>query len=200
MSILLTIPRRWGARLLALCLALALAACDVVPTAGPGGGGPRIDPSAPVPVALLVPGPGGQAGDALVSRSLENAARLAIGDLQGVRIDMRVYTTGGSAAGASSAAARAVNEGAKILVGPLYSQAANAAGVAVASRGINVLAFSNNTAIAGGNVFVLGRTFDNTARRLTDFAARQGRGNIFLVSARAPAEEAGRDAIARAIS
>jgi hypothetical protein len=58
---------------------------------------------------------------------------------------------------------QAVQDGAKIIIGPVFAQDAAAAGRAVAPRGINVLSFSNNTAVAGGNVFVLGNTFDNTA-------------------------------------
>ncbi|SNT18777.1 penicillin-binding protein activator [Tropicimonas sediminicola] len=191
----LRMPRAIATRGLALVAAAFLAACDTVPTAG---GGPRIDAGAPVAVALLVPG--GAGGDALVSRSLENAARMAIADLGNVQIDLRVYTTGGNAAGASTAASRAADEGAKIILGPLYSEAANAAGLAVASQNINVLSFSNNAAIAGGNVFVLGNTFDNTASRLASFAASRGKGDIFVVNARTTAEEVGRDAILRAVN
>lgn len=61
-----------------------------------------------------------------------------------------------------------------------------------------MLAFSNNPAIAGGNVFILGNTFDNIATRLTGYAAGQGKGDILLVNAQSTAEEVGRDAIARA--
>jgi len=193
----LNIPRAVCARLLAVAAALFLAACD--PMMGPGGGtGPRIGAGETVPVALLVPGGGGNAGDAVVSRSLENAARLAIADLEGVAVDLSVYPTGGTPGGAQAAAQRAADEGAAILLGPLYAEAANAAGLAVAGEGLNVLAFSNNTAIAGGNVFLLGNTFDNVARRLTSYAASQGEGDIFVVNARTTAEEAGRAAIARA--
>lgn len=186
--------RGFAGRLAAIVAALALAGCDMPATSG--GSGPRIEAGAPVQVALLVPGGGG--GDAVVSRSLENAARLAIADLNSARIDLRVYETGGNAGGGSAAATRAVDEGARIIVGPLYSAAANAAGVAVADKGVNVLSFSNNASIAGGNVFVLGSTFDNTANRLVRYAASHGRGNIFVVSAQSTAEQVGRDAIVRA--
>ena len=193
----LKLRRALSGRGLALGAALLLAACNPVTTAG-NNSGPKIDTSAPVPVALLVPG--GAGGDAVVSRSLENAARLAIADLDGVKIDLRVYPTGGSAGGATGAANQAADAGAKIILGPLYSEAANAAGNAVSGRGLNVLSFSNNASIAGGNVFVLGNTFDNTANRLVSYAASRGKGNIFIVSAQSTAEAIGRDAIARAIS
>lgn len=178
--------------------AIALTACQPV-TMG-GGGGPKIDTSAPVPVALLVPSGSGSAGDEVLARSLENAAKLAIADLGNVKIDLRVYSTGGKPAGAQAAAIKAVDEGAKIILGPVFAQNANAAGVAVASRGINVLSFSNNTDIAGGNVFVLGPTFQNTANRLASFAVGQGKRNIMVVSDKTAAGEIGRAAIERGIS
>ena len=177
---------------------IALAGCDPAALTSGGGSGPRIDPGQAVPVALLVPG--GAGGDGAVSRSLENAARLAAADLDGVAIDLRTYPTGGTAGGAQAAATRALNDGARIFVGPLYAEAANAAGRVAAAQGVNVLAFSNNPAIAGGNVFILGTTFDTIASRLTSFAERQGRRNILVVSADTTAEQVARDAILRAAS
>jgi ABC-type branched-subunit amino acid transport system substrate-binding protein len=51
----------------------------------------------------------------------------------------------------------------------------------VADAGVNVLSFSNNTSIAGGNLFVLGQTFENTAKRLVEFAAAQGKRKAVIV-------------------
>ena len=82
---------------------------------------------------------------------------------------------------AARQAQKAVDEGAKVIVGPLYGEAANAVGLAVADKNVNVLSFSNNSAIAGGNVFVLGKTFDNTAKRIVDFAASQGKMRAMIV-------------------
>ncbi len=183
-----------GKVVLALAV-LSLAAC------APGAGvnrGPSIDTSAPVPVALLVPGGSGAAGDELLARSIENAARLAIADLGAVKIDLRVYQTGGDPARARAAATEAAEAGARVILGPVFAQEANAVGGAVAARGINVLTFSNNTDIAGGNVFVLGNTFQNSANRLVGYAARAGQGRIMIVHDRNAAGEAGRAAITRA--
>lgn len=170
---------------------LGLAAC--VPS------GPTISTSDPVPVALLVPSGSSDSGDLVIAQSLENAARLAIADLDGVKIDLRVYPTAGNAATAQQAAIKAVDEGAKIILGPLHGEAANAAGKAVASRGINVLSFSNNTSIAGGNVFVLGATFQNTANRLTRFAGAQGKRNMLVVHANNVSGQAGSQAIQKSL-
>jgi hypothetical protein len=196
MFAVLTPTRKLGLRLLAILGIVAVAGCDVT---GSNTGGPSINTSKPVPVALLVPRGSGQSGDDLLAQSLENAARLAMADLQGVEIDLRVYDTAGNAQLAADQAVLAVKDGAKIILGPVYAASANAAGLAVASSGVNVLAFSNNTSIAGGNVYVLGPTFQNTANRLASFASRQGKSKIVVVHSQDVAGEQGKAAIENAV-
>ncbi len=188
--------RKLTKSVLALAAAAFLAACEP----GANTGGPSIDTSEPVPVALLVPRGSGQSGDTALAQSLENAARLAMTDLPNVNIDLRVYDTGGSAVTASTAAQQAVADGAKIILGPVYAQAANSAGLAVLNSGVNVLSFSNNTTIAGGNVFVLGPTFDNTANRLVSYAGQQGKNGMVIVHSNDAAGQLGQAAIAGALS
>lgn len=154
---------------------------------------------APVAVALLVPSGSGQATDDLIATGLENAARMAIADLGGVKIDLRVYPTGANPDTAAAQATKAVDEGAKIILGPFYAVEANKAGAAVAGRGVDVLTFSNNPAIAGGNVFILGQTFDSTAGRLASYAVSKGLTRIMVLSDQNPAGEAGKAAIQTAI-
>ena len=176
----------------------ALAACTPVP-AGPGGPAPAVTPGAPVQVALLVPKGSGNSSDEFLATNLENAARLAVADLSGVQIDLRVYATAGDPAQAAQVAALAVSEGAGIILGPVYAEEANAVGVAVASSGVNVLAFSNNPTIAGGNVFVLGPTFRNTADRLVRYGLRSGVNNYMVVYGDDLQGQIGRDAILSAV-
>lgn len=191
--------RKTLARFIAGISLLWLAACDV--TLAPDANvGQSIDPSEPIQVALLVPGGSAQGTDNLLAQNFENAARLAIADLQGATIDLRVYnTSGGNPQQAGIAATQAVNDGAKIILGPLYGEAANAAGVAIAGRDVNVLAFSNNPAFAGGNVFILGATFDNTANRLVQYGASRGINRYMIVHGADLPGRVGRDAIASAV-
>lgn len=186
-SVLRTARKSLGKAVLALS-ALALAACQPA-------SGPAVSQGGAVPVALLVPSGSGQASDQLLARSIENAARMAIGDLAGVQIDLRVYPTAGQPAQASAAATQALADGATVILGPVFAEEANAAGLAVAAAGVNVLSFSNNPAIAGGNVFVLGPTFDNTARRLAGYAVRSGKSQVMIIHDRNAQGEAGRAAI-----
>ncbi|MEE9427440.1 MAG: penicillin-binding protein activator [Paracoccaceae bacterium] len=195
MFCLFDVVRKINARFTIILFAVFITACD--PSAL--GNGPSINPGKPVPVALLVPGGSGNSGDDILAASLVNAARMAIADLGGIQIDLRIYDTAGNAENAVGAATQAVNEGAKIILGPVFAQSAAAVGVAVANRNVNVLSFSNNTAIAGGNVFVLGPTFSNTANRLARYAVSQGKGNILVVNGNDSSEQIGRDVISQAV-
>lgn len=172
--------------------AIVLAGCQM---AGPNlRSGPSISGET-VEVAMLLPLSSPQGGDAIIARSLENAARLAATEQTGVTINIRTYNTDGNPATAATVARQAVQEGADVILGPLRSESAAAVGVAVANSGVAVLSFSNNAEVAGGNVFVLGNTFANTANRIVSHAARQGAGNIVVVHASNLAGEVARDAV-----
>jgi hypothetical protein len=188
--------RTFGPLRLALAAAAValLGACEL----DLGGTGPVVNTGAPVPVAILLPFGSTETNNDLLATSLQNAAQLAVSDLGDVKIDLRIYKTAGSAAGATEAATSAANEGAKIILGPVFADAANAAGTAVAARGLSVLSFSNNTEVAGGNVFVLGHTFENTAARLMTYGASQGRQTVLVVHAQNLSGEIGRAAVQRA--
>ena len=177
-----------------ISLGFFLIACDIETSKLTDGQGGYF--AEPVPVALLIPS--SAEATAPIAASLENAARLAVADLDKIKIDLRVYDTAGNADIAARQAQIAVKEGAKIIVGPLYGGAANAAGLAVADKKVNILSFSNNNAIAGGNVFVLGKTFDNTAKRIVEFAASQGKMRAIIVHPNNVEGSFGRLAIERA--
>ncbi|MCP5085950.1 MAG: penicillin-binding protein activator [Rhodobacteraceae bacterium] len=173
-----------------VAVAFVLSACI---DTGPASQGPRVNTDKPVVVGLLVPSGSGNEQQEALADSLVRAARLAVSEMDDVKIDLKVYSTGGNAAQAAAAAKQASSDGAKILVGPLFAEAANSAGAAVAGRGINVLSFSNNPQIAGGNVFILGDTFQNTANRIVSHSVARGKRNIGAI---VRADSAGEIAIA----
>lgn len=188
------------ARLGLLCLAAAaLAACDQ--TAGIGGANrlAGADANEKVTVALLVPLDSGQSELTFLGTSLVNAARMARNDLSGVDIDLRVYPTAGNEARAVTAAQQAVTEGAQIIVGPLFSTATAAVAPVAAQNGLSVLSFSNNSKIAGNNVFVLGTTFETIADRVVSYATAQGQTQIAVVHSNDVGGQAGRAAAEAAI-
>ena len=183
--------RLLGALRLALIpAALVLAGCD--PASFTGGGGATGRPGA-VQVALLVPAGAPDPNMAVISDSLTRAAQLAVSESGAGLVTLRVYSTAGDTTRAVAVAKQAVAEGADIILGPLYAQNAAAVGNAL-PRSMSVLSFSNNTAVAGGNVFVMGNTYDNIAAQLGSFAAQQGKRRVFVINAQSAAEVAIRDA------
>lgn len=182
-----------------LALGALLAVTGCMP-AGFGALAPVVNPDAPVIVALLLPAGSSAPGSAILASNLENAARLAVSDLAGVQIDLRVYDTMGDPATAAQVARQAADDGARIILGPVHGAEAAAVGTAVSADGLNVLSFSNNPAIAGNNVFVLGLTPDNAARRVFSYAAQNNRANVLVIGERTPAGELMLAAVNRAAS
>lgn len=195
MFAVLSTARKAFARIALFASILWIAACQPASLSNTG-----IVPSGKTAVALLVPHGSASDQEQKLARDLENAARLAVTDLDGVGIDLRVYSTAGNAARAQAAALEAVADGAKIIIGPLHAESANAVAVAVADKGVNVLSFSNNATIAGGNLFILGQTFQTTANRLARYAANNGKSKVMTVYSDNLAGQLGKQAIEQAVS
>ena len=171
-----------------------LAAC------APSGGSGPVDPAGPVRVALLVPLGSDDPDREALGQSLVNAAELARGDLRGVEVALSVYGTGGDPDTAAEAARTALGEGAEIIIGPLFSTATTAVAPVAAARSSVVLSFSNNPQVAGGNVYLLGHTFDNTAERIVGYTVGQGLTRLSIVHPQGAEGELARDAVQRATS
>ena len=109
---------------------------------------------------MLLPVSSGQGGDATIARSLENAARL-----RGDGTDRSDGRDHGLRHGRPVGAGRRCSPARPYRKGPMSSSDRCArmrrqpSAWRVANSNVNVLSFSNNTEIAGGNVFVLGHTF-----------------------------------------
>lgn len=180
-------------------MAFLISACDPALMNGLGTG-TGIRPGQKVQVALLLPKGSADPNLVRLANSAEAAARLAVAELgETAEIDLRFYDTAGDAQQAAGMAVQAVDEGAKIILGPLFAEAANAAGQAISGRGVNILSLSNNVEIAGGNVFVMGNTFQNSADRLVSYARSQGKKRVLIVHARNIAGEAGAKAVQQAL-
>ena len=65
---------------------------------------------------------------------------------------------------------------------------------------MTVLSLSNNPSVAGGNVFVVGTSFENTAGRLVGFGQSRGMQNFGVVYPAGLEGETARDAVAAAVN
>lgn len=166
---------RWAG---VLGLAL-LAACGPrpAPPAPPPPPPPEPEVVAPPPkpeafhkVAVLVPlsGP-----NAAVGASLANAANLALADTGSTRVRLTSYDTA-AAGGAAAAANRALADGATLILGPLLAGDVSAARQVAEPRGVPMLSFSNDAAIASGGVYVLGFQPDQSVARIVAHASARG--------------------------
>jgi branched-chain amino acid transport system substrate-binding protein len=125
----------------------------------------------PVKVALLLPLTGPHAA---IGQSMAQAAQLALFDVNDDRFVLLSKDTGGSAAGAVNAAREAVQEGAGIILGPLFADEVRAIRAANAAGPLNVLAFSTDWTLAGGSIYLMGFTPFDQVERLVTYAAQNG--------------------------
>lgn len=103
-----------------------------------------------------------------------DAATLALHDVADNRFRLIVRDTAGFPAGAVQAAVSAMNEGAGILLGPLFSANTKAVADIAAGRGVTVISFSNDRTAAGGNVFLMGLLPSNQISRVLTHALSEG--------------------------
>jgi len=83
---------------------------------------------------------------------------------------------------------------------PLFSTAAASVAPIAAQSGLSVLSFSNNTQVAGNNVYLLGVTFESIAERVVGHAVANGQNSIAVIHSADPAGSAGLNAANRAIA
>ena len=158
--------------------ALALAACAPQQQAGPA---PSPTPapaptvtSGPANVALLAPISAENEGAAVLGGALANAARMAATELGPELVRLTVLDTAGTTTSAVEAASRAAEAGADIVIGPLFSANVRAIAPGMASNGINAIAFSTDTTVAGDPIYLSGYLPEAEARRLVSYARSQG--------------------------
>ncbi len=135
---------------------------------------PRLAPPsgpAPVDIGFLVPlsGPGAALGHALLQ-----AAELAVSDSGNANLTLLPRDTQGTAAGAATAANSALAAGAEIILGPLFATSVSAVAPLAAARSVPVIAFSNDRAIAGNGVYIMGFTPKEQIARVVGYARSRG--------------------------
>jgi hypothetical protein len=150
----------------------AAAAPRIVPPPLAVSGNPR--------VALLLPlsGPNGGLG-----RAMLNAAQLALFDFADRSFELLVQDTKGTPDGAAHAAATAIGDGARLILGPLLATEVRAIAPATRAAGVNVIAFSSDRSVAGDGIFVMGFLPGAEIERVVAYARDKG---ISRIAALAP--------------
>lgn len=122
-------------------------------------------------IGFLAPLSGPNAG---FGRALFEAAQLALFDLADDRLLLLPRDTEGQPEKAAAAAGQLLAEGAQIIIGPLFSPSTAAVAPLAQARGVKVLSFSTDRAVAGNGTYLLGFTPDQQVERVIAFARTRG--------------------------
>ncbi|WP_369025256.1 penicillin-binding protein activator [Qipengyuania sp. RANM35] len=178
-----TIDRR---AMVTMGLAALLAGCAVIPKGAQRPGPvdtPTGEPTEALPtdetrhrIALLVPMTGSNGN---VGQAIANATTMALLDTNASNLRITTYDT---AIGPQAAAKKAVQEGNKLILGPLLGT--NVPSVLAEARPANVpvITFSNDTTVGGPDVFVMGHIPEQSIMRTIQYARTKGSQNFAILS------------------
>lgn len=127
-----------------------------------------------VKVALILPqSASGNAGAA--AQSMRNAAELSLSEFNTPDVQLVVKDDGGTAAGARTATQAALDEGAKLVIGPLFAHSVASAGQVAKQANVPVLAFSTDQNVGSNGVFLLSFMPESDVQRIVSYAVAQGK-------------------------
>ncbi|MGJ4992887.1 penicillin-binding protein activator [Bradyrhizobium sp. HKCCYLR20261] len=135
---------------------------------------PAVAGNGQVKVGLILPlSASGNAG--VAAQSMKNAAEMALAEFQNPNIQLLIKDDAGSQPGAQQGAQQASDEGAEIILGPLFAGSVPAVAQVARTRNISVIAFSTDSSVAGRGVYLLSFLPESDATRIVDYSAGVGK-------------------------
>ncbi|MEO5373651.1 MAG: penicillin-binding protein activator [Alphaproteobacteria bacterium] len=140
----------------------------------------------PARAALLLPlsGPSASIGEAML-----NSAQMALFETADDTLVLQPYDTHGTPEGAAQAAATALEQGARIILGPVFSASVKAVAPKARAASVGVVSFSTDTTAAGEGVYLTGFLLRQQVQRVVQFARSRGLEKFAVL---APSTEYGR--------
>ena len=127
-----------------------------------------------VKAGLILPlSAAGNAG--VAGQAMRNAAEMAIAEFNNPNIQLLVKDDGGTAEAARVGAQQAIDEGAEIILGPLFAQSVGFVGQVARARNIPVIAFSTDANVASSGVYLLSFLPESDVDRIVQYAASTGK-------------------------
>jgi len=115
----------------------------------------------------------GNAG--LAGQSMKSAAELALAEFNNPDVQLLVKDDAGTAQGAQQSVQQALDEGAEIILGPLFAHSVGAAGQAARARNVPVIAFSTDANVAARGVYLLSFLPESDVDRIVDYCVSHGK-------------------------
>jgi len=127
-----------------------------------------------VKVGLILPlSGGGNAG--LAGQAMRNAADMALAEFNSPNIQILVEDDAGDANTAATVAQQALDQGATIILGPLFAQSVSAVGQVTRAHNIPVIAFSTDANVAAPDVYLLSFLPETDVQRIVQYATSTGK-------------------------
>jgi hypothetical protein len=127
-----------------------------------------------VKAALILPvSAGGNAG--LAGQAMRNAAEMALAEFNAPNVQLLVKDDAGNTDAARQGAQQALDEGAAIILGPLFAQSVSAVGQVARARNVPVIAFSTDTNVASRGVYLLSFLPESDVARIVQYAESAGK-------------------------
>ena len=126
-------------------------------------------------VALLTPLSGTHAK---LGQDMLSAAQLSLFAHGGNRVEMMIYDTKGNPDEATSVAHQALQDGAQLFIGPVFSSEVQAISAVTVQAGVPILSFSNSESVAGPTIFTLGFDPKDQIDAILQVAATHGMRHI----------------------
>lgn len=127
-----------------------------------------------VKAALILPiSAPGNAG--IAGQAMRNAAEMALAEFTGPNVQILVKDDGGTPDAARAGAQQAIDQGAEIILGPLFAQSVTYVGQVARARNIPVIAFSTDTNVAASGVYLLSFLPESDVDRIVQYATSTGK-------------------------
>jgi ABC-type branched-subunit amino acid transport system substrate-binding protein len=140
---------------------------------------PNIAPDqVPVRVGVILPFNSATTNVRGLAKSLMHAAELALYDSGNTNIVLMTAEDTGSAEDAAAAAQKLLDEGAEVILGPLYAASVTAVAPLARDRGVPMLAFSTDRNVGGNGIYLLSFQPQSEVRRIVAYAVAQGHKKI----------------------
>jgi ABC-type branched-subunit amino acid transport system substrate-binding protein len=177
-----------------------LSACGAPGGGGFGPGAPGITGSTGnVKVAVLLPITASGSTPA-VAKALKQAAELALFDFDNPSVTLIPKDTKGSPEGARLAAESALQDGAELIIGPLFAAEVSGAAPVARQGGVPMIAFSSDEKVAGNGVYLLSFLAGRDVPRIVAYAMAQGKRNFAELVPQSAYGRIAETAFARAVS
>lgn len=109
-----------------------------------------------------------------LGQAMLQAAQLALFDTGYASFELVPQDTRGTPEGAQAAAEAALKDGAQLLLGPVFAPEVRAVKPIAARRNVNLIAFTTDWTVAGGNGFVMGFLPYAQVQRVAQYASAHG--------------------------